>query len=180
MGVLRNQIQIVSFEESGSTRGYFQKQYSGGERELRHELCLCRDTQLLCPRNRLKGQSCCSESCDEPFIIRRANNQFSQSWQFREVLIIKYLTLVNGDNPISVSLKLGEHVARDQEGATFTCEGDKEFPDPTDTFDIQPVKGFIKNQVLRVSKKRNGQGQALFHAERQSSKLATTHTAEPH
>ena len=57
-------------------------------------------------------------------------------------------------------------MARDEDGLPRRCERTKEIAQPPDPLGIQPVRGLIENEQLRISEQRTGNAQALPHAER--------------
>ena len=61
---------------------------------------------------------------------------------------------------------LGEHVTRDQNGASAVCQGAEQIAQPSDPGRIEPVGGLIQHQDARFAEQSGGQAQALLHPER--------------
>ena len=60
---------------------------------------------------------------------------------------------------------LCQHMARDEDRPTFPGEPAQEVPKPTDPLRVEPVRGLVEDEHLRVAEQRRCETEALTHSE---------------
>ena len=73
---------------------------------------------------------------------------------------------VDDDDLVRRLCDLGENVTRDEHGSPLGGLRAQEVPDPADPFGVEPVRGLVEHEDVRVAEESGGEREALSHAER--------------
>ena len=73
---------------------------------------------------------------------------------------------MDDDDVVDGLRDLGEHVARDEDGAPLGRHAAQEVAQPADALRVEAVGGLVEDQHARVAEQRRGEPEALAHAER--------------